>query len=102
MERHKYDIIGEWSVMNKGQIMNKGQKYVQGYTSEGTASGMMFQACGVGEPLGSVWEMNEAGLKVVFERGNSYIENQDGVRTNMKEANGKYVMPLRVPKDASF
>ena len=64
---------------------------------------MTFQACGVGEPLGSVWKMNEAGLKVVFEKGNSYIEDVNtGIKTRMWEKDGKYTMKIRIPKDAGF
>ena len=58
---------------------------------------MKFQVAGVTKALGSVKKICEAGNRVVFEDGNSYIEDKkSGTRTKIKEENGRYVMELFV------
>jgi hypothetical protein len=80
---------------NGGKIYNKGIKIIEGETENGINACMKFQVAGVTKALGSVKKICEAGNRVVFEDGNSYIEDKkSGTRTKIKEENGRYVMEL--------
>ena len=58
-------------------------------TTEGKRVNMTFQIADVTKPLGSAKAMLEAGNKVVFEKGNSYIMDRSGkIKTRIEERNG--------------
>ena len=60
---------------------------------------MTCQIANVTKPLGSVRAMLDAGNKVIFQTGNSYIEDKSGrVRTLIEERNGAFVFDLWKPK----
>ena len=62
---------------------------------------MTYQIADVTQPLGSACAMLEAGNKVVFEKGNSYIVDKTRkVKTRIEERNDAYVFDLWMPKDA--
>ena len=70
------------------QSPNKGRKF-----------GMTFQIANVTKPLGSVRAMLGAGNKVIFQKGNSYIEDTSGrAKTPIEERNGAFVFDLWMPK----
>ena len=60
---------------------------------------MAMQVAQVSKPLGSVYQFCKAGNRVVFDEGNSYIQNKEtGLKTKIHEENGVYNMHLWVPK----
>ena len=63
---------------------------------------MTFQVADVTKPLGAVRAMLAAGNKVVFESGNSYIQDKTRtIRTPIEERNGAFVFDIWRPKVAS-
>ena len=80
-------------------MSNQGEKVIQEITREGEKIGMTFQIADVAKPLGSVRAMLDAGNKLVFEKGNSYISEKSGkVKTTIQERNGAFVFDLWMPK----
>ena len=62
---------------------------------------MTFQVADVTKPLGAVRAMLAAGNKVVFESGNSYIQDKTRtMRTPIEERNGAFVFDIWRPKGA--
>ena len=60
---------------------------------------MSMQVCDVTKPLGSVRAMLQAGNRVIFDEGGSFIENKaSGVRANIEDRNGVFVFDLWVPR----
>ena len=60
---------------------------------------MTFQIANVTKPLGAVWAMLAAGNTVVFESGNSYIQDKTRtIKTPIEERNGAYVFDIWRPK----
>ena len=60
---------------------------------------MTFQIANVTKPLGAVRAMLAAGNKVVFEAGNSYIQDKTRtIKTPIEERNGAYVFDIWRPK----
>jgi hypothetical protein len=91
----------KYRAVNGTTIDNLGEKAIQGVTKQGNKVGMTFQVADVTKPLGAVRAMLAAGNKVVFESGNSYI--QDKTRTMkppIEERNGAYVFDIWRPKAA--
>ena len=71
----------------------------QSPNKEGKKVGMTFQVANVTKPLGSVRAMLDAGNKVVFQKGNCYIEDEScRVTTPIEERNGAIVFELWRPK----
>ena len=71
----------------------------KGVTKQGRKVGMTFQITNVTKPLGAVRAMLAAGNKMVFETGNSYIEDKTRtIRTPIEERNGGYVFDIWRPK----
>ena len=63
---------------------------------------MSMQVCDVTKPLGSVRAMVDAGNRVVFDRGNSYIQHKGtGMTTKIEERGGAYVFDMWVPRTGS-
>ena len=84
---------------NGAPIVNEGEKHVRGYTQGGKEVSMTFQVAEVTKPLGSVRAMVKANNRVVFDEGNSYIQDKvTGAITKIDERNGAYVFDLWVPR----
>ena len=64
---------------------------------------MMYQVADINNVLASVSRICEGGTeRVVFEKGNNYIENlQTGRRTRMVERDGVYVIEAWIDKSAT-
>ena len=89
----------KYRAANGTSIDNSGEKTIQGVTKQGRKVGMTFQIADVTKPLGAVRAMLAAGNKVVFEKGNSYIEDKTRtIRTPIEERNGGYVFDIWRPK----
>ena len=72
---------------------------IQGITKQGKNIGMTFQSANVTKPLGPVRAMLDAGKKVIFQKGNNYIEDKSGsIKTPIEERNGAFVFDLWMPK----
>ncbi len=79
-------------------IPNKGEQQLQMITREGLHRGMRFQKTGVQKILASVSRICEYGHRVVFEKGNSRIEDViSGDRIDLEERQGLYVLEAWVP-----
>ena len=84
---------------NGTAIDNQGEKVTQAIAKQGKDIRMTFQIANVAKPLGSVRAMLDAGNKVIFQKGNTYIEDKSGrVRTPIEERNGAFVFDLWKPK----
>ena len=80
-------------------IVNEGERDLKGYSNEANRVDMTMQVAEVTKPLGSVRAFVKAGNKVVFDEGNSYIENKvTGVRTGIEDRGGAYVFDLWIPR----
>jgi hypothetical protein len=89
----------KYRAANGTPIDNLGEKSIQGVTKQGNKVGMTFQIADVTKPLGAVRAMLAAGNKVVFESGNSYIQDKTRtIKTPKEERNGAYVFDLWRPK----
>jgi len=85
----------KYRAANGTPIDNLGEKSIQGVTKQGNKVGMTFQIADVRRPLGAVRAMLAAGNKVVFETGNSYIQDKTRtIKTPIEERNGAYVLHL--------
>ena len=84
------------------RIYNEGEKRVTCVTPEGHRQSWMFQVADVNKVLASVSRICESGEeRVVFQRGNNYIENmRTGRRTNMQERNGVYAIEAWIDKQS--
>ena len=83
-----------------GQAMpNNGEQQVALMTKEGCQKGLRFQKTGVRKPLASVSRICEYGHRVVFEKGNSYIEDcRTGEQIFLREVDGLFVLDAWVPE----
>ena len=89
----------KYRAANGTTIDNLGEKAIQGVTKQGNKVGMTFQVANVTKPLGAVRAMLAAGNKVVFEAGNSYIQDKTRtIKTPIEERNGAYVFDIWRPK----
>ena len=89
----------KYRAANGTSIKNEGERGLRGYTAEGNLVDMSMQVCEVTKPLGSVRAMLQAGNRVTFDKGGSYIENKaTGVRTNIEDRNGAFVFDIWVPR----
>ena len=60
---------------------------------------MIFQACKVNGPLGSVRKICQEGSRVVFDEAGSYIEDKmTKERAKIEDVGSSYVLTLRVPR----
>ena len=86
---------------NGTPIDNLGEKSIQGVTKHGNKVGMTFQIANVTKPLGAVRAMLAAGNKVMFETGNSQIQDKTRtIKTPIEERNGAYVFDIWRPEFA--
>jgi hypothetical protein len=89
----------KYRAANGTAIDNLGEKSIQGITKQGKKVGMTFQVADVTKPLGAVRAMLAAGNKVVFESGNSYIQDKTRtIKTPIEERNGAFVFDIWRPK----
>ena len=89
----------KYRAANGTAIDNQREKVIQTITKRGKKIGMTFQIAHVTKPLGSVRAMLDAGNKVIFQKGNSYIEDRSGrIKTPIEERNGASVFNLWMPK----
>ena len=71
----------DYVAANGTKIGNHGEWMIRGVTDEGSSVKMAMQVADVNKPLGSVYRMNQAGNKVVFDGEWSYVENKKSGRT---------------------
>jgi hypothetical protein len=91
----------KYRAANGTTIDNLGEKSMQGITKQGKKVGMTFQVADVTKPLGAVRATLAAGNKVVFESGNSYIQDRTRtIKTPIEERNGAFVFDIWRPKAA--
>ena len=89
----------KYRAANGTSIDNLGEKSIQGVTNQGNKVGMTFQIANVTKPLGAVRAMLAAGNQVVFEAGNSYIQDKTRtIKTTIEERNGAFVFDIWRPK----
>ena len=88
-----------YKAANDTKIPIHGAKDLKCFTEKGDQVGMEIQIADVQRVLGSVRKMCEAGNKVVFEKGNCYIQNMvTGKTTPIKGGSKGYTIDLWVPK----
>ena len=82
---------------NGGQLPNMGEKVIDGLTDDWEKAKVTVQVAEVTKVLGSVSKICEAGNRVVFDEGGSYIESKStGRRTKLEKDKGVYCMCLWV------
>ena len=80
-------------------IANEGEKCLKGYTIEASCVDMVMQVVAVTKPLGSARAIVKVGNRVVFDEGDSFVQNRaTGKKTKINERNGAYVLDLWVPR----
>ena len=86
------------------RVYNEGERRVTVTMPEGHRQSMMYQVADVNKVLASVSRICEGGHdRVVFEKGNNYIENlKTGRRTHMREHNGVYIIEAWIDTTAGF
>ena len=78
-----------------------GKTEVRGYTQEGSQIGIDIHIADVKQAVRSVRRIGEAGTRVGFDEGGSYVENKGaGERIAMIKGKGSYVFPLWVPRES--
>ena len=83
---------------NNSKIPIHGRKTVKGVTDEWNEFSIEAEVADVKRPLASVCKICEAGNRVVFEQGNSYIENiKTGNRTMIEETGKGYRVKVWLP-----
>ena len=77
----------------------KERRTPMGVTEEGILKKIKAQVCNVNQPLLSVRKGVEAGNRVVFERGGSYIQSEtDGRKIWLTDKQGMYVLKMGVKR----
>jgi len=93
----------QYEVASGTLIPNLGEKKFVAVSESGMARRMTAQVCDVNKALMSVAKILKAGNRVVFEEGNSYIEDvQTNERMYMKEQGGMFMVKLWVNKSQGF
>ena len=88
-----------YEVASGHQIPNEGEKKFRATTEDGFEKNVVLQVAEVNQGLLSVSKATAAGNRVVFDEGNSYIENKrSGVKTWLREKNGMYILKLFVKR----
>ena len=83
---------------NNTKIPIYGRKTVTGITDDWNGFSFEAEVADVKRPLASVCKICEAGNRVVFEQGSSYIENlKTGKRTNIEETGTGYRIKVWLP-----
>jgi predicted RNase H-like nuclease (RuvC/YqgF family) len=92
----------KYEVANGVRIPNLGEKKFVAVSEEGSQRNITAQVCDVSKPLLSVKKVVDAGNRVVFDKGGSYIEDvKTGERMWMHEDHGMYMLKMYV-RNASF
>ena len=82
-------------------IDNEGEQDLKGYSQEANRIDVTMQVAEVTNPLGSVRAFVKAGSRVVFDDGDSFIENKAiGVKTSIEDGNGAYIFDLWIPRSS--
>mgnify|MGYP007048843449 CR=1 FL=1 len=93
----------KYEVADGPQIEHLGEKTFTAYTDSGTEHYMTAQVTEVNKALLSVSKLAGKGCRVVFDEGNSYIENKvTGDWIPMEERNGMYFRKMWVGRDQKF
>ena len=94
----------EYKVANGESLPNLGEKRFNAVTGEGINRKIKAQVCSVQQGLLSVKKMVDAGHRVVFASGGSYIEDTKTYeRMQLKEKNGMFFLKMWTKRsDKSF
>ena len=80
-------------------IPNVGQQLIKFMTLDGTWTQLLFQIAAINKPLVSVSKLNEAGYKVIFDDGSSYMIHKKTKKViKTKKEKGVFVIDAYVPK----
>ena len=86
-----------YEVANGEFIDNLGEKCFMAVSEEGVTRGIVAQVCDVNKALLSVSKIVAAGNKVVFGKGESYIEDgQTGEKMWLTAKDGVYVLDAKI------
>ena len=89
----------KYGMADGSELDNEGEKDFEGVTEEGILKKIKAQVCNVNQPLLSVRKVVEAGNRVVFERGGSYIHSEiDGRKIWLTDKQGMYVLKMWVKR----
>ena len=85
----------QYECANGDRIPNLGEQKFVAYTQEGCQKGIRAQVCEVNKALLSVRRLVEAGNRVVFDAGGSYIEDiYRGEKMYLQEKQGMYSLKV--------
>ena len=91
----------KYRAANGSPINNYGERLVKGVTDDGQKTSMAFQIADVRTPLASVYQIVKAGNRVIFEKGQSRVENLSNHRvTPIRENHGSYEFDLWLPSQS--
>jgi hypothetical protein len=89
----------EFVAANGGIIRNEGERKVSVYTLDWKQKDITFQVTGVNKALASVSRICDKGHRVVFDSGQSFIQNKlNGEVLPLRRKNGVWVLEVWVPK----
>ena len=87
----------KYEVADGSQIEHLGEKTFTAFTDTGSGHYMTAQVTEVNKALLSVSKLTGKGCRVVFDEGNSYIENKaSGKKIPLAIENGVYMMEMLV------
>ena len=87
----------EYETADGGWLQNLGEKRFGAVSEEGVNKKLVAQVCGVSKALLSVSRVVKAGDKIVFDDGDSYIEDKaSGERIRIQEDGGMYAVKMWV------
>ena len=85
----------QYEVANGVLVENEGEKKVFIETEEGAKKALTFQVTDVSKPLLSVRKVIRNGHRVVFQEGDSYIEDlRTGDKMTLKDKGGMFVLKM--------
>ena len=91
----------QYEIADGTLIPNQGEKNFVAHSEGGMKRMMKAQVCEVNKALLSVKKVTQAGNRVVFEEGKSYIEDvKTGEKMWLQEKNGMYLLKLWVKTEA--
>ena len=92
-----------YQVANGEKIPNLGEKKFSAWTEEGVSRNIKAQVCSVNQALLSVKKVVDVGHRVVFEKGNSYIEDvKNREKIHLTERGGMYFIKLWTKSRSGF
>ena len=90
----------KYEVADGSQIEHLGEKTFTAFTNTGFEHYMTAQVTEVSKALLSVSKLTSKGCRVVFDEGNSYIENKStGDWIPMEERHGMYFLKMWIGRD---